>query len=641
MVFFAQTSLATESAFTIFSKMKLENISSPKDIKGLSIKELEALAEEIRVAILRQVSEHGGHLSSSLGAVELAIALHYVYDTPKDILIWDVGHQAYAHKLLTGRYEKFFTMRQYGGISGFPKRSESIYDPFGGGHASTSLSAALGFAVARDLNQKNNQVVAVIGDGSMTGGMVFEALNNSKQTKKNLTIILNDNKMSISPSVGALSKLFSKLSVKHNNSLEEIGNFLRSIPEHIGGKLREFIESGKLALENIISPGQFFKDLSVRYFGPFDGHNIKELIETFNSIKELPDVCLIHILTQKGKGYELASANPTKWHGSDPFHIEDGSVIIEKPRPTLTSIFGKTLLTLAKQNKKIIGISAAMLDGCGLNILKEDPETSDRIFDVGIAEEHAVTFAAGLACEGFTPVIAIYSSFLQRAYDQIIHDVALQNLPVVFILDRAGLTGTDGPTHHGALDLSYLRTIPNMVIMAPSDENEMRNMIYTATQYKEGPIALRYPRAVTYTNDIRTEFSELPVGRFRTVSEGTRVLLIGVGFALAKCLDAAGVLEKKGIKPTIIDARFIKPLDTNAYKALFKMHQIVATVEDNSITGGFGSAMAEILAETKQPPRLIRIGLPDSFVEQGEIDELKEKLGFSGIEIANRILEVI
>jgi 1-deoxy-D-xylulose-5-phosphate synthase len=620
--------------------MKLESINSPKDIKGASTQELEALAGEIRLAILQQVAEHGGHLSSSLGVVELAIALHYVYDTPNDVLIWDVGHQAYAHKLLTGRYKKFSTLRQKGGLSGFPKRSESIYDAFGVGHASTSISAGLGFAVARDLAQKNNQVVAVIGDGSMTGGMIFEALNNSRQTKKNFTIILNDNKMSISPSVGALSKYLSKLSVKHNSSLEEFGKFLRSIPEHVGGKLREIMESGKLALDNITNPGQFFRDLSVRYFGPFDGHNIKELIETFNAIKDLPEVCLVHILTQKGKGYELATTNPTKWHGSDPFHIEDGSVIVEKPRPTLTNVFGKTLLTLKKKKKKIIGISAAMLDGCGLSLLKEDPATADRVFDVGIAEEHAVTFAAGLACEGFIPVVAIYSTFLQRAYDQIIHDVALQNLPVVFILDRAGLVGSDGPTHHGSLDLSYLRTIPGMVIMAPSDENEMRNMIYTATQYKDGPVALRYPRAVTYTNDIRTEFSELPIGKFRIVRKGKKVLIIGVGFMLAKCLDAAGVLEKKGVDPTIIDACFVKPLDVEAYKEIFREHQIVATVEDNSITGGFGSAIAEILAEMKHPPRLVRIGLPDAFVEHGEIDDLREELGLSGDGISRKILEV-
>jgi 1-deoxy-D-xylulose-5-phosphate synthase len=632
---------ANLSAFTIFpSPMKLETINSPKDIKGASMQELEALADEIRAVILQQVSQHGGHLSSSLGVVELAIALHYVYDAPNDKIIWDVGHQAYAHKLLTGRYSKFFTMRQHGGLSGFPKRSESVYDAFGVGHASTSISAALGFAIARDALGKNNSVVAVIGDGSMTGGMIFEALNNSRQTKQNLTIILNDNKMSISPSVGALSKLLSKMSAKHNHSLEEIRKFFRSISENVGGKLRDFMESSKLALENIVRPGQFFRDLSIRYFGPFDGHNIQELIETLKSTKELPDVCLIHILTQKGKGYELASTDPAKWHGSDPFHIEDGSVVIEKPRPTLTSIFGKTLLTLAKQDKKIIGISAAMLDGCGLNILKEEPETADRIFDVGIAEEHAITFAAGLACEGFTPVVAIYSSFLQRAYDQIVHDVALQKLPVVFVLDRAGLVGADGPTHHGALDLSYLRTIPDMVIMAPSDENEMRNMIYTATQYKSGPIALRYPRAVTYTNDIRTEFSELPIGKFRIVSKGSKVLLIGIGFMLAKCLDAAGVLEKKGIKPTIVDARFAKPLNVEGYKALFKEHSIVATVEDNSITGGFGSAIAEIIAEMKNPPRLVRFGLPDSFVEQGEIEELREKLGLSGLAIATKIASI-
>jgi len=618
--------------------MKLEDISSPKDIKGASVKELEALAEEIRTAILQQVSKHGGHLSSSLGTVELAIALHYVYDAPEDILIWDVGHQAYAHKLLTGRYKDFSTLRQYGGISGFPKRGESPYDAFGVGHASTSISAGLGFAVARDLAQGNNQVVAIIGDGSMTGGMVFEALNNSRQTKQNFTIILNDNKMSISPSVGAFSKYLSKLSVKHNHSLKKFISLLRSIPEHMSIKLKEFMEGSKLAFENMMTQGQFFRDLSIRYLGPYDGHNIQELIKTFREIKELPEVCLIHILTQKGKGYELAATNPTKWHGSDPFHIEDGSVVVEKSRPTLTSVFGKTLLTLAKQDKKIIGISAAMLDGCGLGILKEDPETADRIFDVGIAEEHAVTFAAGLACEGFTPVVAVFSTFLQRAYDQIIHDVALQNLPVVFVLDRAGLVGSDGPTHHGALDLSYLRTIPNMVIMAPSDENEMHNMIYTATQYKNGPIAMRYPRAVTYANDIRTEFSELSIGKFRIVSKGSKVLLIGVGFMLAKCLDAAGVLKKNDIKPTIIDARFVKPLDIKAYKALFKEHSIVATVEDNSIVGGFGSAIAEILAEMKDPPRLIRIGLPDAFAGQGEIEELREELGLSGNAIAEKIM---
>ncbi|MDR3001791.1 MAG: 1-deoxy-D-xylulose-5-phosphate synthase [Fibromonadaceae bacterium] len=621
--------------------MRLEDINSPEDIRGVSVRELEALAAEIRIAILKQVSMHGGHLSPNLGAVELSIALHYVYNTPEDILIWDVGHQAYAHKLLTGRYDRFFTMRQRGGISGFPKRSESIYDPFGVGHASTSLSAGLGFAVASDFAQKDNQIVAVIGDGSMTGGMVFEALNNSRQTKKNFTIVLNDNKMSISPSVGAFSKYLSKLSVKHNRSLEEFGKLLRSIPEHVSSKLKGFIESGWLAFENIVNPGQFFRDLNIRYLGPFDGHNLEELIEAFKEIKELPDICLVHVLTQKGKGYELATKNPTRWHGSDPFHIEDGSIVVEKPQPTLTSIFGKTLLILAKQNKKIIGISAAMLDGCGLGILKEDPDTADRVFDVGIAEEHAVTFAAGLACEGFTPVVAIYSSFLQRAYDQIIHDVALQNLPVVFILDRAGLVGSDGPTHHGAFDLSYLRTIPNMVIMAPSDENEMRNMIYTATQYKHGPTAVRYPKAVTFTNDIRTEFSELPVGKFRTVSEGSKVLLIGVGFMLAKCLDTAGVLEKKGIKPTIIDARFVKPLDVGSYKELFKKHNLVVTVEDNTIAGGFGSAIAEILSEMKNPPRLLRLGLPDDFVEQGEIEELRESLGLSGNGISSKILEIL
>lgn len=621
--------------------MKLENINSPKDIKTLSIEELSFLATEIRETILKQVSMHGGHLSSSLGTVELAIALHYVYNTPDDILIWDVGHQAYAHKLLTGRYKNFFTMRQLGGISGFPKRSESVYDAFGVGHASTSISAGLGFAVARDLLQRNNHVVAIIGDGSMTGGMVFEALNNSKQTKQNFTIILNDNKMSISPSVGALSRYFSKLSVKHNRSLEEFGNFIRSIPEHVGGKIKELVEGGKLAFDNRVNPGQFFSDLNIRYFGPFDGHNLKELISSFNEIKCLPEICLIHVLTEKGKGYDLATENPTRWHGSEPFHIEDGSIIKTKPYPTLTSVFGKTILTLAKQDKKIVGISAAMMDGCGLSYLKEDPETSARIFDVGIAEEHAVTFAAGLACEGFIPVVAIYSSFLQRAYDQIIHDVALQNLHVVFILDRAGLVGSDGPTHHGAFDLSYLRTIPNMVIMAPSDENEMRNMIHTAIQYKKGPIALRYPRALTFTNDIRTEFLELAVGKFRTVNKGSKVLLIGVGFLLCKCLDVAGVLEKHNIKPTIIDARFVKPLDVEAYKALFKEHLVVATVEDNSITGGFGSAMAEILSEMHKPPRLIRIGLPDSFVEQGEIEELRESLGISGEKIAEEIMQAL
>ncbi|GHV12501.1 1-deoxy-D-xylulose-5-phosphate synthase 1 [Fibrobacterales bacterium] len=632
--------------------MQLSQIHSPQDIKGLNTDELNDLSKEIREMILNHVAEHGGHLSSCLGTVELTLALHYVYDTPNDILIWDVGHQAYAHKLLTGRFERFSTMRQKGGLSGFPKRSESEYDAFGVGHASTSLSAGLGFAVARDLLGKKNQVVAIIGDGSMTGGMVFEALNNSKQTKQNYTIILNDNKMSISPSLGTFSKYLSKLSVKHRGSIEEVGNLLRSIPEHLGKSLRELFESGKLALTGLTNPGQFFSDLSVRYFGPYDGHDIPELIKTFQDIKEIPDVCLVHILTQKGKGYKLASDNPTKFHGYDPFHIEDGSMAFPKPRPTLTNIFGKALLSLAKQDKSIVGISAAMLDGCGLSLMKNDPETAERVFDVGIAEEHAVTFAAGLACEGFTPVVAIYSTFLQRAYDQIIHDVALQNLPVIFVLDRAGLVGSDGPTHHGVLDLSYLRSIPNMVVMAPSDENELRDMIYTATLHKSSPIAMRYPRAITYTNNIRTEFSELEVGKFRVVrerakeSDKLRVLLIGVGFLLSKCLDTAGVLSERGIVPTIIDARFVKPLDIAGYKKLFSEHSVVVTVEDNSVVGGFGSAIAEILAEMSSAeciggvvPRLVRCGLPDSFVGQGEIEELQEDLGLSGQRIAERILE--
>ena len=620
--------------------MQLKDVQSPKDIKGCSISELDNLAEQIRKKIIDQVATHGGHLASSLGVVELTLALHYVFNAPEDILVWDVGHQAYVHKLLTGRYDKFETLRQQGGLSGFPKRSESPYDAFGVGHASTSISAALGYAVARDKLHQHHSVVAIIGDGSMTGGMAFEALNNAGISQQNMTIILNDNKMSIAPNVGGFPKYLNRVisDPMYNKLRSDIDKVMAKIPGIIGHHFRSLFQMTEKAVKSALKPGQFFEDLGIRYFGPIDGHNTGELVSILERVKSIPGPCLIHVMTEKGRGMKLAESNPSHWHASAPFAPKSGEVLSPKnPLPSLTSIFGNTLLQLARRNEKIVGITGAMPNGSGLDIMQK--ELPDRIIDVGIAEEHAVTFAAGLACGGLIPVVAIYSSFLQRAYDQMIHDVALQNLHVVFILDRAGLVGADGPTHHGALDLTYLRSIPGMTIMAPSDENNLRDML-TAAIDMEGPVAIRYPRGSALSPELHAETKPIPFGKFKILQQGKDILLLGVGFMLHELEKTAKILAEHGFNPTLVDAQFVKPLDKESYRTLFQSHKTIVTLEDNSIVGGFGSEIAELLSDLNlDGHRLMRFGLPDAFVEHGKIPDLYRMLGIDGTSIANKLLK--
>lgn len=620
--------------------MFLKDVKSPQDIKGRSVQELNDLAVQIREKIINQVATHGGHLASSLGVVELTLALHYVFNAPDDILVWDVGHQAYVHKLLTGRYDSFETLRQQGGLSGFPKRSESPYDAFGVGHASTSISAALGFAVARDRLHRHNSVVAVIGDGSMTGGMAFEALNNAGLSQQNMTIILNDNKMSIAPNVGGFPKYLNRLisDPKYNKLRADIDRVMQKIPGIIGRHFRTLLQSVEKAVKNAIRPGQFFEDLGIRYFGPIDGHDLNELISILERVKSIPGPCLIQVMTEKGHGMKFAETNPSKWHASVPFDPKSGMPLSQKTSlPSLTSVFGNTILDLAKKNEKIVGITGAMPTGCGLDIMAK--EIPDRVIDVGIAEEHAVTFAAGLACGGLTPVVAIYSSFLQRAYDQIIHDVALQNLHVVFILDRAGLVGADGPTHHGAFDITYLRSIPGMTIMAPSDENELRDMV-TAAIEMNGPVAIRFPRGSALSATLRPEALPVPFGKFQIKRQGKDILLLGVGFMLHELEKTAKILAEHGFDPTLVDARFVKPLDREDYRNLFNAHHTIVTLEDNTVIGGYGSEIAELLADMDfENHRLFRFGLPDAFVEHGKIPDLYRMLGIDGTSIANKLLK--
>lgn len=621
--------------------MHLKDIQSPLDFKGASIEELSALAKEVRSTIIGQVAKHGGHLASSLGVVELSIALHYVFNTPEDVLVWDVGHQAYVHKLLTGRYDRFDTLRQQGGLSGFLKRSESPYDNFGGGHASTSISAALGFAVARDHAQKDNSVVAIIGDGSMTGGMAFEALNNAGISRQNMTIILNDNKMSIAPNVGGFSKYLNRVISDpiYNKLRNDIDRLMKRLPGIIGSHFRHLFSATESAAKSVLKPGRFFEDLGIRYFGPIDGHDLGELISILERVKVIPGPCLIQVITEKGRGLDHAEKDPFRWHASVPFDPDSGLPKESKQaNPALTTVFGETLLSLARENKNIIGITGAMASGCGLDIVAH--ELPDQVIDVGIAEEHAVTFAAGLACGGMLPVVAIYSSFMQRAYDQIIHDVALQNLHVVFVLDRAGLVGADGPTHHGALDLTYMRSVPGMTIMAPSNENELRDMIHAAMKM-EGPVTIRYPRANAYHHDL-APLLPIEEKRFKIIEKGQDILLLGVGFMLHELEKTAKILKAQGKNPTLVDVRFVKPLCIKDYQELFETHSVIVTLEDNSVVGGYGSAIAEMLFDLNyHNHRLFRFGLPDDFVEQGQIKDLYKMLEIDGDSIAQKLMDLL
>jgi 1-deoxy-D-xylulose-5-phosphate synthase len=605
----------------------LESVTGPQDIKDFNLKELIQLASEIRRKIIETVAETGGHLAPSLGVVELAIALHYVFDAPKDRIIWDVGHQAYAHKLLTGRVDNFHTLRQDNGISGFPKRSESPYDALDTGHSSTSISAALGMATALDLKGKNAKIVAVIGDGSMGAGIAFEALNNAGHLRKDLIVILNDNEMSISPNVGALSSFLSrKMTSRSATRLKkELESFLKR--SGIGENIWAVLKRSEDSLKTLLTPGMLFESLQFEYLGPLPGHHLESLIQTLKNVRTIPGPVLVHVLTKKGKGYPPAERRPDLFHGVGPFEIATGKPKSSaKPKPpSYTSIFGQTLVRLAKEDHRIVAITAAMPAGTGLSAFEE--AIPDRFFDVGIAEQHAVTFAAGLVLKGLKPVVAIYSTFLQRAYDQIIHDVCLTNQPVVFAIDRGGLVGEDGPTHHGAFDLSYLRTIPNLVVMSPKDENELQHMLYTALKH-HGPVAVRYPRGSGVGVSLDWQLREIPIGKGEIELEGPDVGIIAIGHHVLTANIAAKDLARHGIKASVINARFAKPLDQDLITEIARRTGHILTIEENSLAGGFGSAVLECLSDNGiTSVKVCRLGLPDRFVEHGSQETLRKNVG--------------
>jgi len=611
----------------------LKDIDYPKDLKELKLPDLRVLSDELRDFLMDTISQIGGHLGASLGVVELTIALHYVFDAPKDKMIWDVGHQGYIHKILTGRKNQLKTIRQKDGISGFLKRSESEYDAFGAGHATTSLSAGLGIAAARDFQKKKFKVISVIGDGSMTGGMAYEAMNNIGLLKKDMIVVLNDNRMSIAPNVWSIQNYFTDLMLNesYNRLRNKIWNLTGKVDKKNSDRLRALAAKIEGGLKGVLTPGMLFEALGFRYFGPLNGHNVVNLVKTFEEIKNFSGPLLVHVFTEKGKGPSYAPKHFQKLHALNPFDKTTGIELKKATVPAYTKIFGDALLELAKKDEKIICITAAMPDGTGLSIMQK--EIPERYYDVGIAEQHGVTFAAGLATEGFTPVVAIYSTFLQRAFDQIIHDVATQKLSVVFILDRGGLVGADGPTHHGSFDLSYLRLIPNLVLMAPKDESELRNMLYTATLYKKGPIAMRYPRGNALGVPVG-EFKQLAIGKGEVVREGKDIAIVAIGNMVNNSMKAAELLSERGINAEVINMRYVKPLDADLLKATFGKFQKVLTVEDNTILGGFGSAVSEFAEQYNYKNDILLHGLPDRFIEHGKPEELHHDLKLDGTGIA-------
>jgi 1-deoxy-D-xylulose-5-phosphate synthase len=612
----------------------LNKINSPEDLKSLKMEELIALSSEVRRFLLDNVSRTGGHLASNLGAVELTLALHYCFDSPVDKIIWDVGHQAYTHKIITGRRDTFPTQRQYKGISGFPKRSESPHDAFGAGHSSTSISAGLGMAAANSLKGANSSVIAVIGDGSLTGGIAFEALNQAGHLRKNMIVVLNDNEMSISKNVGAFSAFISrKLTGKYFRDLKkEMQSLLKAIPA-IGSDILHFARRAENSLKGFLTPGTLFEALGFDYTGPIQGHDLPQLIEVFNGCRSVEGPLLIHVMTTKGKGYEPAEKTPDLFHGIGPFDIETGAVKGGKGGPSsYTAVFGKTMVKLAEEDKRIIAITAAMPDGTGLSpFAKAFPE---RFFDVGIAEQHALTFAAGLAAEGFRPVAAIYSTFAQRGYDQIFHDICLQNLPVTLALDRGGLVGDDGPTHHGVFDFSYLRHLPGMTVMAPKDENELQHMLKTAVSCGR-PASIRYPRGAGYGVAMDPTPGPMEIGKGEVLTEGKDLTILAIGSTVYPALDAARILAEEGVTVTVVNARFVKPLDRDLIIATASATGTLITVEENALQGGFGSAVLELFeTEGVTGIRVKRIGIPDRFIEHGSQAQLRADLGLDSKGIA-------
>ena len=615
----------------------LDKLGQPEDIRKYSLFELESLAKEIRQLIIATVSQNGGHLAPSLGTVELTLALYSVFKFPQDKLIWDVGHQAYTHKILTGRKDKFSTLRQKGGITGFPNRFESPYDAFGVGHASTSISAALGMAVSRDLSGRSNKVIAVIGDGALTGGEAFEALNHAGELGKDLIVILNDNEMSIDKNVGAMSEYLSRIRLmpQYKQAKHDVEEILSSIPR-IGNRVLKTANQIKDSIRSVLVPGALFEEMGFSYLGPMDGHNISLLQEVLSNVREMSGPVLLHVHTMKGKGYSPAEDNPGKFHGVGKFDQATGEVVKKAGgASSYTAVFSKALIDLAEKRPELVAITAAMPSGTGLDVFKE--KYPRRFLDVGIAEEHAVTMAAGLAADGKHPVVAIYSTFAQRAYDQLIHDVCLQKLPVTLCLDRAGLVGEDGPTHHGVFDLSYLRQMPNMTVFVPKDENELRQMLGKAVTM-DTPTAVRYPRGAGLGVEIREEFADLTVGKAEVISEGGEVAFLAVGTMNETAIKAAEILAEQGIEATLANMRFVKPLDEELLLQLGTDKKLMVTLEENVLAGGFGSAVAEFLLDKGLPARLLRFGLPDAFVEQGSRKELLELVGLTPEAVAAKIL---
>lgn len=619
----------------------LSKVNLPKDIRQLSIEELKTLCDDIRNYLIDVVSQVGGHFGAGLGAVELTVALHKVFDTPNDLIVFDTGHQAYPHKILTGRKEKLHTIRQLNGLSGFLKRSESEYDAFGAGHATTSISAAVGMAEASKILSLNKKVIAVIGDGAMTGGMAYEAMNNAGINKSNLIVVLNDNRMSIAPNVWQIHNYFNEL-IAHPEykKLKDAVWDLTGKLDQFGDRIRKAAVRLERGIKSVITPGMLFEALGFRYFGPINGHNLPQVVKLFEQIKNLEGPILVHLLTEKGKGYTPAEEHIQKYHAATPFDKATGEALKKSSSiPSYTSIFGKALVEIAKENEKVVGITAAMPDGTGMDYFQK--EFPNRYYDVGIAEEHAVTFAAGLATQGAIPVVSIYSTFLQRAFDQMIHDVALQKLHVVFVLDRAGLVGADGPTHHGAFDLSYLRLIPGMVVMSPKDEAELRDMLFTAINYKKGPIAIRYPRGSALGVKMDEHFKQIEIGKAEKIYEGKDIAILAVGNMVDYAMKVHKKLADENISAELINMRFIKPLDINLLNDIANRFDKIVTLEENTIIGGFGSAVSEFIVDNSFKNKILRIGLPDDFVDHGTQAELHKILGIDPEGIFNKIKSFI
>ncbi len=618
----------------------LKTIQSPADLKRLSPMEFPALCQELREQIIGVVSNVGGHLASNLGVIELTVALHYLLNAPKDKIVWDTSNQAYAHKLLTGRREQFHTLRQYGGMSGFTKREESVYDTFNAGHAGTGVSAAFGLVAAREQLRQKHKVICVVGDGAMTAGMTLEGLQHAGGLGKDFVVILNDNQMSISKNVGAISSYLNRTITGdfYGKMREETGQLLGKIP-HIGQDMQKWARRAEELAKGAILPGLLFEELGFRYAGPIDGHNFEHLLPTLENVLKMKGPVLLHVITKKGLGYEPAVNNPVWFHACPPFVRETGAPAKKAARPSYTQIAIESLVKLARADKRIVAITAAMCEGTGLNIFEK--EFPDRIYDVGIAEQHAVTFAAGLATQGLRPVVALYSTFLQRAYDQVVHDVATQNLPVTFCIDRGGLVAEDGTTHHGAFDYAFLRHMPNMVVMAPKDENELQHMLKTCIQH-DGPASIRYPRGLSLGVTMDQEPMALPVGKGELFRDGTEVAIVAIGVPVSHAVAAAKRLEEEGISTAVVNARFVKPLDQDLIVEVAKRVRYVVTVEEGCKMGGFGSAVLEVLSDGGVTDVTTKVlGLPDWYIEQGPQDFLRERYGLTVEGIYQSVKELI